>query len=120
MAAAQLKVSKSREQILKFPFTPKIEQKYFCISALAYKKRSNQKGSVRESKENPPSSGINCPYVFDLTSFLRLGQKHKNIFVRFLVQMKTLKFAFEIYWPVDFSTQGTVNYLIFSYNRIPN
>ena len=29
-----------------------------------------------------------------------LGQKYKNIFVRFLVQMKTLKFAFEINWPL--------------------
>ena len=28
----------------------KNEQKYFCISALAYKKRSNQKSSIRESK----------------------------------------------------------------------
>jgi hypothetical protein len=28
--------------------------------------------------------------------FLKLGQKYKNIFVGFLVQMKTLKFAFEI------------------------
>ena len=28
----------------------KNEQKYFCISALAYKKRSNQKSSLRESK----------------------------------------------------------------------
>jgi hypothetical protein len=28
----------------------KNKQKYFCISALAYKKRSNQKSSVRESK----------------------------------------------------------------------
>ena len=32
--------------------------------------------------------------------FLKLGQKYKNIFVSFLVQMKTLKFAFEINWPV--------------------
>ena len=32
--------------------------------------------------------------------FLKLGQKYKNIFVHFLVQMKTLKFAFEIYWPL--------------------
>ena len=39
-------------------------------------------------------------YFFDLTSFYRLRQKYKNIFVRFLVQMKTLKFAFEIYWPL--------------------
>ena len=35
---------------LKFSFPPKSEQKYFCISALAYKKRPNQKNSVRESK----------------------------------------------------------------------
>ena len=45
-----LKVSKSRKQILKFSFEPKNQRKYFCISALAYKKRSNQKSSVRESK----------------------------------------------------------------------
>ena len=30
-----LKVSKSRKQILKFSFEPKIERKYFCISVLA-------------------------------------------------------------------------------------
>ena len=40
------------------------------------------------------------PYFFDMTSFYRLGQKYKNIYVRFLVQMKTLKFAFKIYWPL--------------------
>ena len=28
--------------------------------------------------------------------FLKLGQKYKNIFVVFLVQLKTLIFAFEI------------------------
>ena len=27
-----------------------------------------------------------------------LGQEYKNIFVRFLVQMKTVEFAFEINW----------------------
>ena len=32
--------------------------------------------------------------------FLKLRQKYKNIFVGFLVQMKTLKFAFEINWPL--------------------
>ena len=37
-----LKVSKSQKQILKFSFEPKNERKYFCISALASKKRSNQ------------------------------------------------------------------------------
>ena len=30
----------------KFSFAPKNEWKYFCISALGYKKRSNQKSSV--------------------------------------------------------------------------
>ena len=47
-----LKVSKSWEQILKFSLESKNKRKYFCISALTsfYKKRSNQKSSVRESK----------------------------------------------------------------------
>ena len=36
-------------------FLQKQQQKF---SALASKKRSNQKSSVRESKQNPPSSGI--------------------------------------------------------------
>ena len=35
-------------------------------------------------------------YFFDLTSFYRLGKKYKNIFVRFLVQMKILKSPFKI------------------------
>ena len=34
--------------------------------------------------------------IFDWTHFRELGQKYKNIFVQFLVQMKTSKFAFEI------------------------
>ena len=33
--------------------------------------------------------------------FLKLGQKYKNIFVGFLVQIKTLKFASEINLPLD-------------------
>ena len=36
-------VSKFRKQFLKFSFEKINERKYFCISALAYKKRSNQK-----------------------------------------------------------------------------
>ena len=59
-----LKVSKSRKQILKFSFEPKTKQKYFYNSALDYKKRSNQKSSLRESKQNPFISGIKCPYFF--------------------------------------------------------
>ena len=35
-----------------------------------------------------------------LTHFRELGQKCRNIFVWFLVQMKTLNFAFEIKWPL--------------------
>ena len=42
----------------------------------------------------------NLHSFFDLTHFRELGQKYKNIFLRFLVQMKTLKFAFEINWPL--------------------
>ena len=32
---------------------------------------------------------------------MKLGQKYKNIFVGFSVQMKTLKFAFKINWPLE-------------------
>ena len=39
-------------------------------------------------------------YFFDLTSVYKLEQKYKNISVRFSVQIKTLIFAFEIYWPL--------------------
>ena len=38
-------------------------------------------------------------YFFDLSSFYRLGQKYKNIFVCFLIQMKTLKSSFKFLWP---------------------
>ena len=41
---------------------------------------------------------LECPYFFDLTPFLRLGQKYKNIFVHFLVQMKTSKLT-DLYFP---------------------
>ena len=34
---------------------------------------------------------------------MKLGQKYKNVFVGFLVQMKTFKFAFEINWPLKLS-----------------
>ena len=37
---------------------------------------------------------------FDLTHLRELGQKYRNILVRFLVQMKTLKFASEINRPL--------------------
>ena len=43
---------------------------------------------------------LKCLHFFDLTHFYRLGQKSKKYFVRFLVQMRTRKFAFEINWPL--------------------
>ena len=36
-----------------------------------------------------------------MNHFRSLGQKLKHNFVRFLVQMRTRKFAFEIYWPLE-------------------
>ena len=38
----------------------------------------------------------NLHSFFDLTHFRELGQKYKNIFVRFLVQMKTSKFPLRL------------------------
>ena len=46
------------------------------------------------------SSNIIMFILFYLTHFRELGQIYKNIFVRFLVQMKTSKFTFEIIWPL--------------------
>ena len=42
---------------------------------------------------------IKCLHSFDLTYFVRLGQKSRNSSVLFLIQMRT-KFAFEINWPL--------------------
>ena len=88
-----------RKQISLFSFDPKTEQKYFLISALASKKRSDQKN--KGTLYHLGLFNIIINYIikfFDLNSFERLGQKSKNIFVRFLVQMRTRKFAFEINW----------------------
>ena len=45
------------------------------------------------------SNIIICIYYFDLTCFRELGQIY-NFFCSFLVQMKTLEFASEIYCPL--------------------
>ena len=45
-----------------------------------------------------------------------LGQKYTNIFVRFLVQMKNIEFAFEINWPLGFES----NHTLLSIQRIWN
>ena len=39
-------------------------------------------------------------YFLDVTSLYTLEQKFKNIFVHLLAQIKTLRFAFEIYRPL--------------------
>ena len=40
-------------------------------------------------------------WFLDLIHFRELGQKYKNIVVRFSVQMRSLEFAFEINWPLS-------------------
>ena len=97
MLYLSLKVSKSQKQFLKFSFAPKNERKHFCISALAYKKRSNQKSSVRvKIKSSNLWYKVPVFFRFDLFFEARAEIQKKNWFV-FLVQMKTSKFAFEIY-----------------------
>ena len=46
------------------------------------------------------SNMIICNWFFDLTHFRELGQNYRNILVRFLVQIKTAKFASESNWPL--------------------
>ena len=53
-----------------------MNENIFCISALAYKKRSNQKSSIRV-KKNPPISGIKCPYFFVLPNLIK-GHKTRT------------------------------------------
>ena len=47
-----------------------------------------------EDKKKIPWVGL------EPTNLHILGQKYKNIFVLFLVQMKTVEFAFDINWPL--------------------
>ena len=44
---------------------------------------------------------IYCILFFNLTYFREVGQRYRNIFVRFLVQMKTSKNHSEINWHLD-------------------
>ena len=84
---------------LKFSFEPKNQQKYFCTSALASKsgriKKTSDKYMINSNKL------VFCAFIFCfnlfLGLFLKLVQKYKDSFVGFLVQMKTLEFALEIY-----------------------
>ena len=43
---------------------------------------------------------------------MKIGQKYKNIFVVFMVQMKNEKFAFEINWPLTFVNWTLISRLI--------
>ena len=51
---------------------------------------------------------------------MKLGQKYKNIFVGFLVQTKTLKFAFEINWPLGISRRGQWDELTLNWTKNVN
>ena len=50
-------------------------------------------------------------YFFRFDPFSKLGQKYKNIFVCFLVQMETLKFAFEINWSLATTVTATLKWI---------
>ena len=81
--------------ILKYPFgvfksPPKIHEIFSRISALASTKRSNQKSSVRESKENPPINDIKCPLL------LARAEIQEKIPLFFLGDLKTPKGYFRI------------------------
>ena len=66
-----------------------------------------------------------CKWVFDmidtfnfwLTYFRSLRQKSKNNFVLFLSQMRTRKFAFEIYRPLWECKVGYINYRMYSITK---
>ena len=95
-----LKVSQFQNVLfLSFRVFQKTNEIFSRISTLASKKRSNQKIGESQNK-NPPISGIKCPYVFDLTSFYRQGQKSWKNFVWFLEYLKTPKGHFKINWPL--------------------
>ena len=49
---------------------------------------------------------------FYLTHFRSLGQKSKNNFVRFWVQMRTRKIAFEIFWPLELNRKTKMTCVI--------
>ena len=78
-------------------FEPKNEQKYVCTSALASK--VGQIIKIMAHSDYLSSNIIICIF-FDLIYFREVGQKYRNIFVRFLVQMKISKRYSETNWPL--------------------
>ena len=53
-----------------------------------------------------------------LTHLRSLGRKSKNNFIRLLAQMRTRKFASEIYWPLHKDLSSLSSY--FRYSGVPN
>ena len=79
-------------------FEPKNERIYFFISALASKMGQIIKIMAHHHAiiSDYLSFYIIICILFYLTCFREVGQKYKNIFVRFLAQMKTSKSHSEI------------------------
>ena len=98
-----LKVSSFQKEFLVSLFGTKI-QILKMISALASKKCSNQKTLLYNYVKYPLISDIKCLYFFFWPEFFLVAMAEiKNNFVRFLVQMRTRDFAFEINWPLVLS-----------------
>ena len=87
----QLKVSKFQKQIFLFSFS------FLPLGS----KMGQTKKLIPLLYQIPPNNMIKCLHFFDLTHFRGKGRIQKNNFVRFLVQMRTRKFASEIYWPLS-------------------
>ena len=81
-------------------FDQKTNEIFLGISALASKESSNQKTLLYNYVKQPLVSDIKCLNFFDPTSILEARAEIKNIFVGFLVQIRTRKFAFEINRPL--------------------
>ena len=73
----------------------------FCTSALASKMGQIQGSNhIMLISDCLSSNLMVCILFFYLTYLREVAQKYRNIFVHFLVQMKTLKSASEINWPL--------------------
>ena len=70
-----LKVSKVQNEFMMSSFLPKNKRNVLRISALDFKKCSNQNTLLYNYVKQPLISDIKCLYFFDPTSFQRLGQK---------------------------------------------
>ena len=80
----ELNVSKFQNEFMMSSFLPKNKQNFIRISALAFKKCSNQKILLYNYVKQSPISYIKCLF-FCLTSFQSLVQKSLKNFVRFFL-----------------------------------